>query len=302
MTGMGARSVRESKATGRIAARAALAGVIGASVLLGGGFLIEADAAPVTVAYTCTAAQSGATHAPELTVSLAGPASAAPSQPVTVVWANTQPTEPGKFLPAPGPIPATQPITLTGQLVVAGPSATTTAQAAGSSTPGLEVPSGVPVPLPPMTATVTPAAAGAMTITAQAFTLQLSTGDTPVTYSCTPAPGATPASHVVTVAAGPVTSPTPSGSASPSLPTSPSPTPSPTTPRPTRTVYKTVTMQPTQGVQVTRTPKGGANTGGGGEAGPDGRVLILTGGALVLASAAGGLALRARTRGVRQRS
>jgi hypothetical protein len=40
------------------------------------------------------------------------------------------------------------------------------------------------------------------------------------------------------------------------------------------------------------TPKEGAATGAGGEAGPDGRVLVLAGSALLLAAGAGGLTLR----------
>ncbi|MGW4956609.1 hypothetical protein ACWEPL_05225 [Nonomuraea sp. NPDC004186] len=50
---------------------------------------------------------------------------------------------------------------------------------------------------------------------------------------------------------------------------------------------------PTETATKTRTPAGAADTGGGGEAGPDGRVLVGVGGLLVLASATG-LVLRRR--------
>ncbi|MBO3747232.1 hypothetical protein J5X84_14230 [Streptosporangiaceae bacterium NEAU-GS5] len=42
------------------------------------------------------------------------------------------------------------------------------------------------------------------------------------------------------------------------------------------------------------TPSGGAATGGGADAGPDARILVLSGLALMAAAAFGGLLLRAR--------
>ncbi|RCG27299.1 hypothetical protein DQ384_26670 [Sphaerisporangium album] len=86
------------------------------------------------------------------------------------------------------------------------------------------------------------------------------------------------------------------GSASPSPTPTPTPTPTPSaTPTPTDTA-----PEADDGVQVgggangkvTRTPQGGAGTGGGGEAGPDGRVLVTTGLLLILLAGAGGLTLR----------
>ncbi|KAB8188842.1 hypothetical protein FH608_042965 [Nonomuraea phyllanthi] len=83
------------------------------------------------------------------------------------------------------------------------------------------------------------------------------------------------------------------GNASTSPTPSPSPTPSNTSPRPTRTATHTVTVTPTQ--KKSQTPKAGADTGGGGEMGPDGRLFIVTGTALIVAAAAGGLIMRRRT-------
>ncbi|WP_431902885.1 hypothetical protein [Nonomuraea sp. bgisy101] len=82
--------------------------------------------------------------------------------------------------------------------------------------------------------------------------------------------------------------------------TTPSPTPTPTpsaTPKPTRTVTATVTQTPVGAGngKVTKTPKGAAETGGGGELGPDGRMFVVTGSLIVLAAAVGGLVLRRRT-------
>ncbi|MEV4296421.1 hypothetical protein [Microbispora rosea] len=92
-----------------------------------------------------------------------------------------------------------------------------------------------------------------------------------------------------------------------------SPTPSPdgavTGPKPTRTVTATVTaagsdagsdgddLEQDAGAaqEVDATPVGGVATGGGGEAGPDGRMYVLTGLAITLAACAG-LLLRRRLR------
>ncbi|GAA3846874.1 hypothetical protein GCM10022226_83140 [Sphaerisporangium flaviroseum] len=56
-----------------------------------------------------------------------------------------------------------------------------------------------------------------------------------------------------------------------------------------------MTHPPTGGNhKVTKTPLGAAETGGGGQAGPDGRVFVVTGFLLTLAAATG-LLLRRRT-------
>ncbi|MGV9380196.1 hypothetical protein ACWDRB_30550 [Nonomuraea sp. NPDC003707] len=65
-----------------------------------------------------------------------------------------------------------------------------------------------------------------------------------------------------------------------------------TSPSPSET-DETTSASPSETDTKTRTPAGAADTGGGGEAGPDGRVLVGVGGLLVLASATG-LVLRRR--------
>ncbi|WP_285785096.1 hypothetical protein [Microbispora sp. NBRC 16548] len=89
--------------------------------------------------------------------------------------------------------------------------------------------------------------------------------------------------------------------------TSTTPTPDDATmsPKPTRTVTATVTAaasdeddvdeEITAAQEVDTTPVGGAATGGGGEAGPDGRMYVLTGFVITLAAFAG-LLLRRRYR------
>lgn len=65
------------------------------------------------------------------------------------------------------------------------------------------------------------------------------------------------------------------------------------TPTPTLSPTATVTMPRTGRNGVEQTPAGGVETGGGGEAGPDGRMVMLAGFVLFLAGA-GGLLLRRR--------
>ncbi|MFI6389835.1 hypothetical protein [Nonomuraea sp. NPDC050540] len=56
------------------------------------------------------------------------------------------------------------------------------------------------------------------------------------------------------------------------------------------------TVRSNEPVDEVRTPVGGAETGGGGEAGPDGRIVVLAG-LVMLAGAGAGLARRTRSRG-----
>ncbi|MFD9946564.1 hypothetical protein ACFWYW_10540 [Nonomuraea sp. NPDC059023] len=71
-----------------------------------------------------------------------------------------------------------------------------------------------------------------------------------------------------------------------------------TAPADTETTEITETEEPVdeEPVDEVKTPVGGAETGGGGAAGPDGRVVVLAG-LVMLAGAGAGLARRARSRG-----
>ncbi|GAA4580879.1 hypothetical protein GCM10023194_10460 [Planotetraspora phitsanulokensis] len=242
-------------------------------VLVGGLSAIGASADTRTVAYVCLpSAPATATASPDLTAALSGPASATPSEAVTLTWTNQQPSGADEIITAPTEIATTDRIVIVGDLVVSGPgsSAKKTIQATATGTPDQGIPSGSPVPLPTLTAVITPTATGTVGVKADAFTLKVGPADgTPETwYDCslstTAAANTSPASLSIKVS-----------------------------PRTTRTVYETVTAQ------VSQTPEGGAATGGGADAGPDGRVFILTGSALVLAAAGGGLMLRTRRRAVR---
>ncbi|GAA4577488.1 hypothetical protein [Planotetraspora kaengkrachanensis] len=270
---MGDGSVRRSQARRRTVIGASAAGVVGAVALVGGLSAIGASADTRTVAYVCLpSAPATATASPDLTAALSGQASATPSEAVTLTWTNRQPSDTDQIITVPTEIATTDRIVIVGDLVVSGPGsgAKKTIQATATGTPGEAVPSGSPVPLPTLTAVITPTATGTVGVKADAFTLKVGPADgTPETwYDCS----------ISTVAAA-NTSP-----ASLSIKVSP---------QATRTVYETVTAQ------VSQTPTGGAATGGGAEAGPDGRVFILTGSALVLAAAVGGLLMRTRRRAVR---
>ncbi|MEW9528898.1 hypothetical protein [Microbispora sp. NPDC049125] len=302
---MGEKPVLKSNARGRIARRAAAAGAVSAGVLLGGLCAVGASADTKTVSYTCTPG-SGSTataYTGAFTVTLTGPVATA-----TVGTAFTATLT--IAAPATAPLPAPSAIG-TGKALQLVPSVVASVSPTTASTPAMGTPTATaPVasmtagaslpPLPVATITVTPSTgATSIVLTAKDFTLNLvdstatGTGTPALLYTCQIATGATPAAATIPVAA--------SGSASASNSASTTPTPTASTPRPTRTVYETVTAKPskTRNGQVTHTPGGGAATGGGGEIGPDGRVLVLTGTGLMLAAATGGLMIRARRRPVR---
>ncbi|MEV0351659.1 hypothetical protein AB0H88_38315 [Nonomuraea sp. NPDC050680] len=87
--------------------------------------------------------------------------------------------------------------------------------------------------------------------------------------------------YPLTIGAGSGSSPTPTPTKSKS-PTPKSPTPKSSS----KTSFKT---------EPSATPKAGADTGAGGDAGPDGRLFVLTGSALIAAAGAGGLLMRRRS-------
>ncbi|GAA2644627.1 hypothetical protein GCM10010412_006100 [Nonomuraea recticatena] len=138
---------------------------------------------------------------------------------------------------------------------------------------------------PSVTLKVKPTTAG--TVTLKASDIYFGTSTSVYQYKCTVQASPAPKGHSFTVTAA---SASPSPSPSPSASTSASA-------KPTRTVTATVTQTPVGGGngKVTKTPKGAAETGGGGDMGPDGRMFVLTGSLVVLAAAAGGLVLRRRS-------
>jgi hypothetical protein len=289
--------------------------VVSAGLLLGLSAL-GARADTKTVTYACTPGTGGTAVTHDFTVTLTASTSAVTGTQYTATL-NIQPVTTSAF-PAPVQIASGAAIEL--QPTVSA-SALPAGMTAGVSTPsptGAALTSAVAAqgsmpPLPTATLTITPSTgATSVVLTAKDFKISMiapaGTGTTTTTptalYNCVVA--ATGANTAPAVATIPVTSasasPSASASASPSASASTSPTP-----RNTRTVYETVFASPTpaktkktKSSQVENTPGGGAATGGGGDAGLDARLFVLTGTALMLAAGTGGLVLRARRRPVRQ--
>lgn len=308
----------KSKARGRVAVKAAAAGVVSAGLLLGLGAL-GARADTKTVTYACTPGTTGGTPANhDFIVTLSASTSAVTGTQYTATL-SIQPATASAFR-APVDIES-------GAAIQLQPNVSATALPVGA-TAGVSTPSptgtalttaitaqGTMPPLPAATLTVTPSdGAATVVLTAKDFKINMvapvGTGTTTTTtptllYTCQVATtGANTAPAVATIT---VTSPSASPSASASASASPSASASTSpTPTSTRTVYETVYASPTpaktkktKSVQIENTPDGGAATGGGGDAGPDARLFVLTGTALMLAAAGGGLVLRARRRPVR---
>ncbi len=280
--------MRKHSARRRIATRVAI-GVIAGGTLFGAA---PALAALVShdVTYLCGTPVTPHTFK----VEMAGPATKpTPNATVVVTWKIDQPVS-GATLVAPTPIPAGNKVEIEGRAVASGtavPAASANVTAKASATQAVALPTGAPLPLPTMLVTVVPTTTGTVVVRPDQFVLRA--GPTAAgaaqtaLVTCSPAAEAQAALAQATFTVAGQTSP----SSSPT--TSPTPTNSATpTPRTTHTVYKTVTHEATKTERVT--PKGGAATGGGGEAGPDGRVFIAVGSILIGAAALGGLVLRRR--------
>ncbi|WP_157099700.1 hypothetical protein [Microbispora sp. ATCC PTA-5024] len=156
-----------------------------------------------------------------------------------------------------------------------------------------------------MVITLTPTAVGTVGVVAGDFGLELAPQGGTTThdlYTCTAPESGSRASVALTIVSSAGTSP----SATPSDDgtddgggDSPAPTETVTetttasaTTTVTSTVSSTATVTHRTTAQISRTPLGGAQTGGGGEIGPDGRIFVLAGAVLMAASASGGLMLR----------
>ncbi|GAA5073802.1 hypothetical protein GCM10023259_074990 [Thermocatellispora tengchongensis] len=169
---------------------------------------------------------------------------------------------------------------------------TATPSGSVTATPGVQAQSPMPVPTA-MTLVIRPTAAGTVALRGEGFVLRAGSGSTTTYYTCQPATAGQGPSLNLAVGTS-----TGTGSPSPSNTSTGTGTPTPTnsTPRPTTTRTATVTATPPGGNgQVTRTPDGGAATGGGGEMGPDARMFLLVGSLMVLGAGVGGLFLRRRT-------
>lgn len=299
----------KSTARHRVALKIAALSALGVGFIAAGGLIVPAQADQRVVRYNCTPIVGGVPQTPQqhdLTVNLA--AAPATVSVGTGFTATFQVVSAGQApLQAPGEIPITSTIVIEPLLEVEGnpsPSSLVTVTPSAVHSVTTPIASGAALPPPPAaTATITPSTgATSIVITGGSFTIKVITaGAQPLSqdlFRCVPPVDAT--LPVATVAVGTGTAPstpgTPPVTTTPTVPTAPITSTMPTT-RVTTTFTKTVTAPPVEvdDGQVSRTPEGGAATGGGGEMGPDGRVFVLVGSLLVLGAAAAGLFLRRRT-------
>ncbi|GIH25478.1 hypothetical protein Aph01nite_37880 [Acrocarpospora phusangensis] len=292
----------------RLATRAAVAG---AAAFLG---LI---ALPVlaadfddTVRYNC----SSTTY--PLQVTLDGPAAnPTPSQVVTVTWAMapdapSSPAEGGapteSLLTAPVDISPSDAVVIEGKATITGlPLGATTISASPSATESavaLLTASATMSLIPDMVLVFTPTATGTVAVAAGGFVLKIipsGGGSTSTPYTCelaNPASLATLTIAVVTSAAtsesdDPTTTTTQTAFETETVTATATETETETV---TNSVDTTNTVSVTNTRQIGITPVGGAQTGGGGDLGPDARLIMMAGTALIGAAAIGGLVLRHR--------
>lgn len=236
------------------------------------------------VEYRCVGPETTDTQDVEIKVELTMPTSASVNQQFAIKWKGTYTT--GKELKAPSGQTLSPKIFAYASLSgITGLSSATGEGSTGTIT------ANSPIPLPTTAIDVKATASAAGTVTVKPskvnFGANSRTGNTPM-IECTVQNEADLKTYTFTVSNS-TTSPTPS------------PSPTTTTPRPTQTHTATVTITPSATrststpTRNSQTPKAGADTGAGGMAGPDGRLFILTGTALVAAAAIGGLVLRRRS-------
>ncbi|MDA0638037.1 hypothetical protein OUY22_31905 [Nonomuraea sp. MCN248] len=220
------------------------------------------------VAYTCRPA-SGATQSVRIRTTLTLPtANPGVGEQFTIGWKGTY--ESGAELEAPNGLPTTG-LKMYAYASISGLPGLTSATGVGELS-GVAV--GQPITLPTSVDMKT-TSRQAGTATVKPASVNFGLRPTEPLIECEPTASGSLRTYPLTIGAG---------SASPSA-------------SPTRTAV--VTETPTEETEEPRTsitPREGVATGAGGDAGPDGRMVILAGTVLLLAAAAGGLFLRRRPR------
>ncbi|MEV4380374.1 hypothetical protein [Streptosporangium sp. NPDC049644] len=305
----------KSKTRRRVAVKTAAIAAVGAGVLFGAVPAVASMYAdPNPVSYACTL---GGVTSPSATytfqMDLSGPTAAATNAPLVATWKIAQPTTVPTLTPT-ASVPAGARVVIDAEVQIdASPSPVLALPSELRSLAATAAPpsAGQPVTAPPLLVTVTPSATGVVAFQPGPFTLYLDpgtgTGNEAELLDCgvplNSAEAAAAALRVTVVTGSPSTSTSTSPSPSTSTSTSPSPsaTTSPTaTPKPTVTVTRTKTSEPekpSSDGQIDETPNGGAATGGGGDAGPDARMIMLSGVLMVAFAGIGGMVLRRRTAG-----
>ncbi|GAA4179872.1 hypothetical protein GCM10022252_01930 [Streptosporangium oxazolinicum] len=300
----------KSKTRLRVAVKTAVIAAAGAVIFGAFPALASIYASPNPVAYSCTvpgAVTPSATYT--FNMDLTGPTAAVTNSPVVATW-KVAPT--GSVV-APTAIPAALSLILDADVQIDATPAGVLAvpselRPVAATAPAAAMTSGQPITLPTLMVTVTPSATGVVAFKPDSFTLLFgpaagaTSADVEVLVcnllaDTQASAQASTAALRVTVGTG-----TPSQSTSPSpTPTTPTPTPTVTTPRPTPTLTVTRTRtsdpDPDPNEQIDETPKGAASTGGGGDSGPDARMIMLSGVLMVGIAGIGGLVLRRRTAG-----
>ncbi len=259
---------------------------------------VVASAQPIDVPYTC----NGTTYPFQMELKTPA-AQITPNATVTLTWDIQQPTATPSRLLATAQITPSSTIVAEGTVSPSGtPMASTAVSVGVTSTPAATISQGSPMPLPTFPVVVKPTVTGTVGVKGGGFSIKVNSS---AWYTCTPVSGGPSLNLVVSTPTG-TPSGTPSGTptnsstptTTPTTTPTNTPTTTPTSPRPTTTRTRIVTETPrvtTTTTKSSRTPKAGADTGGGGTMGPDGRMFVLTGSALILAAGIGGLLMRRRT-------
>ncbi|TQS29456.1 hypothetical protein [Microbispora sp. KK1-11] len=238
------------------------------------------------VEYECTTDDVTETQDVKINVELTMPDNATAGQQMSIGWRGTYVTGSELRAPAAG----LTAVKLYAYAALTGIEDLTSAT--GVSEP-LSITAGQTIPLPEAEVSMKTTSSRAGTATVRPAAINIGPSPTAPVIECEVRNASTLTTYTLTVAQG--------GQAS----TSPTADRTTTSPKPTRTVTATVTAAATDDADLDQeipaaqemdaTPVGGAATGGGGEAGPDGRMYVLTGLAIILAACAG-LLLRRRFR------
>ncbi|MEV0378705.1 hypothetical protein [Nonomuraea sp. NPDC050643] len=244
--------------------------VVSAALVLPFAGASAAHGAPEEVAYECTVNATNEKQQVSVNIELTVPATAPVGEQMTIGWRGTYVTGSELIAPDTG---------LEGEVnlyAYAGISKIDKLTSAIGVAPLGTIIPGEIVPLPSTTVEMktTPTGPGTGTVHVASFNLGLTPQERLIECELKEEGGQT--EHPLTVGAGGSTSPTPDDTGTET--TDPEPTDEESTdPEPDDT--------------VTETPTGGAATGGGGEAGPDGR-MVMGAGLVILAAAGAGLRLR----------